>query len=173
MCWGWMAILLLLPTLLPAQNWGAVVSELHAQVNAARQTRNASALRRDSRLDSAAALQARWCAEHGLLQHVRPQGRLRSVEDRFKHVRFNYGYYGENLLYIPLDVEEISEVHAPTLAAEVLQLWLDSPGHATNLRSKNYTHTGIALFYHADSERLYACQVFATPAGSAARKPRR
>lgn len=144
---------------LPAQDDRSIEKLSLEKINSIREEFNAKPLNRNARLDSAAAYQARWCAENNNLTHTRPSGRLRSVEDRIKYVKYKCDYSGENILYFMPDDDETEE----EMAAELVQQWKDSPGHYANMRNKFYQDTGFAVAWSPDREKLYACQVFASP----------
>ena len=126
------------------------------KVNDIRKQALAKVLQRNARLDSAAAMQARWCAETGILSHTRPSGKYATPSDRLLRVKYKAAGNGENILFFMPDEEQ----DEASLAREIVQQWVDSPKHYANMRNKMFRDTGFAVAWSADGERLYACQVF-------------
>lgn len=131
---------------------------VHQKINRIRTEHGARALRRDMRLDSAAALQIGWCIDNQTLGHTRDKGRLRTPADRLRAVDYDWTTYGENLLYRSADEESDEE-----LAELIAQQWVDSPGHYANLLDRDYRYSGTVVMRDADGI-VWAGQVFATPA---------
>jgi len=150
---------------------GLLFSQAHAQqdreaeklsvqaINQIRQHAGAKPLRRVSKLDSAAAIQARWCAENDKLTHIRTGGRLRTPDDRIESLKYYTMTSGENILCFTTDQQESPE----NLSKRMVQIWKNSPGHYANMRDKSFQDTGFAVAWNPDRTMIYACQVFASP----------
>ncbi|MEQ9561926.1 MAG: CAP domain-containing protein, partial [Woeseiaceae bacterium] len=109
-------------------------------------------LRADTALERAAALHAQDMAENNFLGHAGSSGSLPG--ERATAAGYAWSAIGENV------------AAGQTSAEEVVQTWLDSPGHCENLMSPDYSETGVA---HAVSNRsdkgTYWVQVFGQSRG--------
>ena len=106
-------------------------------------------LKRNAELDGAAEDFAQLMAEQDFFSHVAPGGA--DPGDRITEAGYTWSSYGENIA---------AGYDTP---AEVVQGWLDSPGHCEHLMGK-FTHLGLG---HADNASstygTYWVQDFATP----------
>jgi uncharacterized protein YkwD len=89
-------------------------------------------------------------AEHNYFEHEDLSGR--SPADRVRAIGYKEKLVGENIAYGPKTVEE------------VVQGWLDSPGHCENIMDPRFAEMGIA-FAPGQSERrgLYWVQLLVAP----------
>ncbi len=75
-----------------------------------------------------------------------------SPADRVRAVGYQEKLVGENIAY------------GPKSAEEVVQGWLDSPGHCENIMDPRFAEMGIAYAAgHASKRGLYWVQVLADP----------
>jgi uncharacterized protein YkwD len=89
-------------------------------------------------------------AEHNYFEHVDLAGK--SPADRVRAVGYKEKLVGENIAYGPGSVEE------------VVQGWLDSPGHCENIMDPRFAQMGIAYSAGRTSRRgLYWVQLLAEP----------
>jgi uncharacterized protein YkwD len=89
-------------------------------------------------------------AEHNYFEHVDLSGK--SPADRVRAVGYKEKLVGENIAYGPGSVEE------------VVQGWLDSPGHCENIMDPRFAQMGIAYSAGRTSRRgLYWVQLLAEP----------
>jgi uncharacterized protein YkwD len=89
-------------------------------------------------------------AEHNYFEHVDLAGQ--SPADRVRSVGYREKLVGENIAYGPETVDE------------VVQGWLDSPGHCENIMDPRFVQMGIAAAPGRSSRRgLYWVQVLAEP----------
>jgi uncharacterized protein YkwD len=89
-------------------------------------------------------------AEKNYFEHVDPSGQ--SPADRVRAVGYSEKLVGENIAYGPKSVEE------------VVQGWLNSPGHCENIMDPRFAEMGIGLAPgRADKRGLYWVQVLAEP----------
>jgi len=106
-----------------------IISETNLQ---RQQNGNLSALKENTNLDKAAAAKANDMFSNQYFEHVSPAG-----IDPGKLVQ-NYGYdyivAGENLILGNFSSEK-----------EVVQAWMDSPGHRENILNNRYTEIGVAI----------------------------
>lgn len=96
-------------------------------------------------------------ARHGYFEHEDPAGR--TPADRVRAAGYPERLVGENIAYGPRTVEE------------VVQGWLDSPGHCENIMDPRFAQMGFGFAPGAGERRgLYWVQLFAEP-GRATRFP--
>jgi uncharacterized protein YkwD len=89
-------------------------------------------------------------AQHNYFEHVDLSGH--TPADRVRAVGYQEKLVGENIAYGPQTVEE------------VVQGWLDSPGHCANIMDPRFAEMGIAWASGQVGRRgLYWVQVFAQP----------
>jgi len=94
-------------------------------------------------LNSAAAIRATEIITS--FAHTRPDGR--TPWTAYTELGGSYSALGENL------------ASGYRSAAGVVQGWMDSPGHRTNILSPDYTHLGVAVA-EDENGRLYWVQFF-------------
>lgn len=104
--------------------------------NGFREAHGLSALRRDPAFDAVARAHAADMLERGYFQHASPEG-YTSVQRVGLLARRFVGLVGENIV----DVRG----GPPSTAAELAQLWRDSPGHRANMLHPSFTHVGFAV----------------------------
>jgi uncharacterized protein YkwD len=89
-------------------------------------------------------------ARHNYFEHEDLAGR--SPADRVRAVGYREKLVGENIAY------------GPESADEVVQGWLDSPGHCENIMDSRFAEMGIAYAAgHASKRGLYWVQLLAAP----------
>jgi len=89
-------------------------------------------------------------ADHNYFEHQNLSGK--SPADRVRAVGYQEKLVGENLAYGPGTIEE------------VVQGWLDSPGHCENIMDPRFSQMGIAYSPgRASRHGLYWVQLFAEP----------
>jgi uncharacterized protein YkwD len=71
-------------------------------------------------------------------------------KDRVKEIGYEYMHMGENVAY------------GQRTAADVLKVWMNSPGHRMNILRKEFTEIGIGVERSSKGVPYYA-QVFGTP----------
>lgn len=146
-----LTLFLLFPAVLPADDKPAarkfaLSKEERAvldRTNAERKAAGLPALAANEQLFDAARKHSANMARQSKLDHLldgTPADRVRAAGYVFRAI-------GENIAWNQPD------------AAEVLQSWMESPGHRANLLSREYTETGIAVAVNARGER-YWTQVF-------------
>jgi uncharacterized protein YkwD len=92
----------------------------------------------DTRLANSAMRHAQAMAHQDFFNHVSPQGL--TPEQRIQQAGWTSLPIGENI------------AAGQATAQEVMQGWIDSPGHCANLHRPQYTHIGIAYYYDASSK---------------------
>jgi uncharacterized protein YkwD len=88
-------------------------------------------------------------AEKNYFEHVDPAGQ--SPADRVRAVGYSEKLVGENIAFGPKSVDE------------VVQGWLDSPGHCENIMDPRFAEMGLGLAPGRAKHGLYWVQVLAEP----------
>ena len=88
-------------------------------------------------------------AEKNYFEHVDPAGH--SPADRVRAVGYSEKLVGENIAFGPKSVDE------------VVQGWLDSPGHCENIMDPRFAEMGLGLAAGRAKHGLYWVQVLAEP----------
>ena len=108
------------------------------------------ALRANARLMRAAQLQADQMAQASHMAHVLPDARYPRVEDRIAAASYRWQTLGENVAF------------GQANAAKVVDSWMHSRGHRTNMLNAAFTEMGAG--YAVDrTGRPYYVQVFGRP----------
>lgn len=109
------------------------------------------AVRWNGTLGNAARLHSADMAKRNFFSHTNPDGK--SPADRVKKQGYQYSYVGENIA---------AGFQTP---ADVVQGWIDSPGHCLNLMNSGFTELGVGYHYQLDTPyRSYWTQNFGRPA---------
>jgi hypothetical protein len=108
-------------------------------------------LTRSALLDEAAALKAKDMAEQGYFAHNSPAGVTPWYW--FQRVGYEYVYAGENLAVHFKDSDE------------VVDAWMESPGHRANIMNHEYTEIGIgtAKGEYKGAPTVFVVQLFGRP----------
>lgn len=107
-------------------------------------------LQRSAALDMAAAAHARDIAARGALGHEGADGS--TAAERAERAGYRWTTVGENV------------AAGQTEAADVVDTWLDSPGHCRNLMDARFSDTGIAVAVNeSDDKVIYWVQVYGAP----------
>ncbi len=125
--------------------------EAFGLVNAERARRGMRTLARRADLDAVAAAHGRDLMRMNRLSHTSADGR--QLENRLE--RLDWEWAGENLA-------RNKGYDSP--AREAVKGWINSPKHYENMFRPDFTETGMAALYDAESGFTYFVQVFITPA---------
>lgn len=109
-----------------------------------------SAVTWNCKLEDAAQLHTDDMIENNFFSHTGSDGL--SVANRVINQGYYYYYVGENIAAGQMTVESVMEA------------WLNSPGHCSNIMRSNYTE--VAVVYETSSQTdyyIYWTQVFASP----------
>jgi uncharacterized protein YkwD len=98
-------------------------------------------LTRQADLDEAARAHAADMIERGYFEHASPEG-FTSTERVGLLARRFVGLAGENIVEV--------EGGPPSSAAELAELWRNSPGHRANMLRPTYTHVGFGVARRGD-----------------------
>jgi uncharacterized protein YkwD len=110
----------------------------------------APALQLNAKLNLAAEVHARNMARHRRLEHEGLDGS--TPGDRARTAGYAWRAVAENI------------AAGPTTATEVVQMWLDSPGHCANIMSPDYTEMGLAFAEDRETQSgVYWAQAFGRP----------
>jgi len=109
----------------------AVREEMLTRVNAVRKNAGFKPLRLNSNLDKAAQRHAEDMLARGYFAHESPSGT--TVRERSRKAGYDWTAIGENIAFGQTSVEE------------VVQTWMDSPGHRKNILSRNFSELGVGL----------------------------
>lgn len=108
-----------------------VSHEMLVQVNAARKRAGLKPLRLDSVLAKAAQRHAEDMLKRGYFDHRSPAGT--TVRERSTAAGYRWAAIGENIAFGQTSVDEVVET------------WLESPGHRKNILSPNFSELGVGL----------------------------
>lgn len=139
-----------------AINWqeltASVASSLLSSLtNEKRSEFDLATLKTNPQLEQAAKLKAEDMARRGYFAHQSPEGR--DFTYFLNQVGYDYEYAGENLA---INFEDSSEV---------VNAWMQSPGHRENILKGRYTEMGVATASTTvkGKERVLVVQLFGTP----------
>jgi uncharacterized protein YkwD len=125
-----------------------VTTEVVDLTNVERTRNRRASLRANARLMHAAQIQAEQMARTGQLAHVLPKAAYPSAGDRLAAADYRWQAYGENVAL------------GQSSAKEVLDSWMHSRGHRTNILNPDFTEMG-AGYAIDEARRPYYVQVFA------------
>ncbi|MCL1914045.1 MAG: CAP domain-containing protein [Eubacteriaceae bacterium] len=117
--------------------------EVFRLTNIERANNGLRALIWDDRLASAAQKHSADMARNNNMSHTGSDGS--SMDQRISREGFSWSYCGENVAWNQRTPQE------------VVQAWMNSPGHRANILSSNFTHLGVGF------DSYYWTQNFATP----------
>ena len=133
-----------------ATSLDSYIADILKSTNRERQQRNVQPLKKDDRLMAAAGDYALLMAKEDKLSHNIGGQRL---ENRIARVQYRWKNVGENIaLNTSLRGEEI-----------VIEQWMKSPGHRSNILDKTFTEIGIGIGGPSKTNKFYYCQIFARP----------
>ncbi len=144
----------------PGADWGAAKPELAdrvvALVNGFRARHGLRPLHQTSTLTGAATWKARHMAKYGYMSHDDPAPPVsRSTAQRIAACGYGGGAWGENIAY------------GYSTPEQVVDGWLNSPGHRANIVSGSYNAIGVGAAAHGG--RMFWAQAFGVASASAPR----
>jgi uncharacterized protein YkwD len=119
-------------------------------INEAREERGLVTLASDGTLAAVARNHSADMAARGFFNHTSPEGI--GPEIRVERSGASCTEVSENIAKLP------RSNHEKPLAEDVVQAWLDSPGHLMNIVAENWSRTGVGVVANDDS--VYVTQVF-------------
>lgn len=126
---------------------GATEARIFNLINTERRHQGLQPLEYNPQLDEMARIQAQNMARFQKMAHVLPQASLPTLTDRARHVGYPFGRLAENVALGYPD------------AHTVVQGWMNSKGHRTNILNSDVVETGIGIALSSNGG-LYYCQVF-------------
>ena len=130
----------------PETDLAAMRQEMLAIINAARAQEGLPPLALSAQLCQAAQVRAQELVQHIAADHKRPDGReCFTVLDEMS---ISYQTAGENIAAGQRSVEE------------VMDSWMNSPGHRANLMHTAFGQIGIGLYYQPGGYGYYWAQIF-------------
>lgn len=108
-----------------------LVADAATAVNAARKANGLAPLAKDARLDQAALAHACWMAETGTFSHKGAGGSL--PKKRIKATGYRTRLTAENIAW------------GQRSGAEVVQTWMESPGHRRNILMSSLDEYGLGV----------------------------
>ncbi|MFL0197430.1 CAP domain-containing protein [Clostridium sp. WILCCON 0269] len=114
-----------------ASNISAEASEVIRLVNVERSKNGLSALKANNELSKVATIKAQDMIDKGYFDHTSPT--YGSPFDMMKKFGISYTAAGENIAY------------GQKNAAEVMNSWMNSPGHRANILNSNFTEIGVGV----------------------------
>jgi uncharacterized protein YkwD len=130
----------------------SVRRQMLASVNAARKKAGLNPLTGESRLDKAAQRHAEDMLARGYFAHKSPAGT--TVRERAEAAGYNWSTIGENIAF------------GQTSVSEVMDTWLDSPGHRKNILTPSFTQLGVGVAMGKGTDgkyQIYWVQNFGAP----------
>jgi uncharacterized protein YkwD len=166
-------------TTVPAYDLRAIEHAIHEGINAERTQRGRSSLAYADSLHRLGLVHSRDMAERGFFGHNNPGGEgvndraaalglscVRQLDDQTTARGFGENLYRGTLFNRYRDVfqdgerirREFDWKTESEVASDVVQGWMDSRGHRTNILEKRYATEAIAL--HADGTDFFVTQIF-------------
>ena len=139
------------------------------KIDALRKVNKCDLLINDSSLYLASNHHAKYMLTRKRITHFEEEElRTKSPLDRVKYFGANISLVGENVLEISYGSNykgkrglKINTSTYSELAAAIVDLWENSPGHFKNIITPEYQLTGVALAVDSKTQMVYACQKFA------------
>ncbi|MDO8633391.1 MAG: CAP domain-containing protein [bacterium] len=127
--------------------------------NEERKEAEAPLLKVNTQLQEGAQLKAEDMARNHYFAHIAPSGK--TPWDWFKVAQYSFSYAGENLALNYFD------------SGELVESWMESESHKSNILNKNFTETGIGIAKGTQNgvELIYVVQFFGKPTLSAPASP--
>ncbi|MFP8891481.1 CAP domain-containing protein [Natrialbaceae archaeon A-CW2] len=137
----------------------------HEEINEVRAEHGAGALIYDDDLASIASDHSEDMKIRDYFAHVDPNGQ--DVMDRYHEYGYRCDAAGENIAetYVHERIEESSTGNTiritdeEELAKQLVQQWMDSPGHRENILHSEWQRQGLGLYF-SDDGKVYATQNF-------------
>ena len=131
----------------PSVRYAGAEGRIFDLINAERNHQGLRALVHNRQLDEMARIQAQNMAHFQKMAHVLPEAPLPTLVDRARFVAYPYGRLAENVALGYPDAET------------VVQGWMNSKGHRSNILNSDVVETGIGIA-RSSAGGLYYCQVF-------------
>lgn len=126
---------------------------IHDKTNEHRTSHGYSSLKYDTHLSSIARSHSREMAIQGFFSHESPDGI--TTMDRYQQANFDSRWSGENIAKQSF----ASTTEVEMAAADVVEGWMNSPGHRENILTDGFEVEGIGL-YQASDGAVFVTQNF-------------
>jgi uncharacterized protein YkwD len=129
---------------------GRIRADMLARVNAERRKAGVALLQPNPKLDAAAQRHAEDMLARAYFAHESPEGK--TVRERARAAGYDWRAVGENIAEGQLSI------------AEVMETWMNSPGHRRNILDKGFKELGVglALGRSGDGYQVEWVQTFGT-----------
>lgn len=117
-------------------------------------------------LIAAAKIQTEYQIKMNGLSHYQKTPELKTVGDRVKYFGGYYRGVGENVQFQGFTIrtygnkEEIITTSYEEAARNIVNGWINSPGHYGNLINPDYDYVGTSVLYSPKKKALFATQVY-------------
>lgn len=123
----------------------------------------------DSILYIAASSHSKYLSEKGQLSHFEPENPTMETPqmraDYFGAVNYLVGENVAKTVALLPTRSKKGKIYTNTtydeLATDLVQLWVNSPGHYKNIITPDYNSTGVAVYFNAKDSSFYGVQKFA------------
>ena len=146
----------------------ALAAALLVETNRVRRLHHLPPLRARRELEAAADDQAAFLALTLSAQHSSPLRGQETPYDRVRRRGFDPAHVAENVVSTSLAADDEEPQTVEAIAALLVELWMNSPGHRANILSRDLTQFGGAVrFARFLGKRwcAFGVQVFAKPGG--------
>jgi uncharacterized protein YkwD/RNA polymerase subunit RPABC4/transcription elongation factor Spt4 len=126
---------------------------IHSATNEQRAAHGYSRLAYETHLAGIARTHSRTMATQGFFAHESPDGS--TTMDRYRRANYHGQQAGENIS----KQYSASTTDAEAIATDVVDGWMDSPGHRENILTSSFDVEGIGL-YQGDDGALFVTQNF-------------
>lgn len=133
---------------------------VHEKINEIRSENGLHKLEYDERLAAIGRYHSWDMAQKGYFSHNSTTGL--KFDERFTLYDYNCPYAAENIALFPGPTHLYENNSIPleiTLAEELVEGWMNSPGHRKNILNPNYKAEGIGIFI-TEKGTMYASQEF-------------
>ncbi|WP_324666087.1 CAP domain-containing protein [Haloarcula sediminis] len=117
---------------------------IHRETNRRRADHGIGQLASDHHLAGIARGHSRTMATNGFFAHTTPEGQTTS--DRYERADYDGRRAGENIIKQPV----AAGTSAGEVAADVVDGWMDSPGHRKNILKQAFEREGIGVYQAAE-----------------------
>ena len=130
-----------------------VEKAIHRATNEQRATHGYGRLAYETHLAGIARTHSRAMATRGFFAHESPDGS--TTMDRYRRANYDGQQGGENIA----KQYAASTTDAESIATDVVEGWMNSPGHRENILTSSFDLEGIGL-YQGDDGALFVTQNF-------------
>ena len=139
---------------------------VHRGINEVRRQQGATDLTKHNILAKAALDHNNYQIRTDTLTHYQKDPDKQTVKERIDSFGGRFSRVGENVQYKGFPVRtwgmqrEILTPSYQEAAKEIIQNWVNSPGHYRNLINPDYEYVGTAIGWNPENNAVFATQVF-------------